>query len=109
VTVANGASGDTAPPTVAVVWPSSGATLAWTVTVIADASDNVGVAGVEFLVDGAPVGAQATAEPNGRYWIAWDTTTVPNGSHALAARARDAAGNTTTSTGVPVTVANGVR
>ena len=37
---------------------------------------------------------------------AWDTTTVANGSHTLAARARDAAGNTATSRAVTVTVNN---
>ena len=36
----------------------------------------------------------------------WDTTTATNGTHTLTARARDAAGNTTTSTPVTVTVSN---
>ncbi len=41
--------------------------------------------------------------------LPWDSTTVANGSHTLAARARDGAGNTATSTAVTVTVANGDR
>ena len=40
--------------------------------------------------------------------MSWNTTTVTNGTHTLTARARDAAGNITTSTAVTVTVANGV-
>ena len=38
--------------------------------------------------------------------VTWDTTTATNGSHTLTAVARDAAGNTTTSAGVTVTVSN---
>ena len=38
--------------------------------------------------------------------MSWNTTTATNGSHALTARARDLAGNQTTSTPVNVTVSN---
>ena len=74
------------------------------VTVNANASDNMAVAGVQFFVDGAPLGAEDTSAP---YSATWNTTTAANGSHALTARARDGAGNTTTSSAVTVTVANG--
>ena len=40
--------------------------------------------------------------------MSWNTTTATNGSHTLTALARDAAGNTTTSAGVTVTVSNPV-
>jgi YD repeat-containing protein len=70
------------------------------VTLTATASDNVGVAGVQFLVDGTPLAAEDTAAP---YSASWNTTTATNGTHTLTALARDAAGNTTTST-VTVTV-----
>ena len=59
-------------------------------TVTATAADNVGVAGVQFLLDGANLGAEDTTAP---YSIPWDTTGATNGSHSLTARARDAAGN----------------
>ncbi len=72
-------------------------------TVSANASDNVGVAGVQFLLDGVNLGAEDTSSP---YSVSWNTTTVTNGSHTLTAVARDAAGNTTTSTAVGVTVQN---
>ena len=38
--------------------------------------------------------------------MSWNTTTAANGTHTLTARARDAAGNTTTSQTVTVTVDN---
>jgi hypothetical protein len=94
---------DTTPPTVAVTGPANGAAASGTVTVAASASDNVGVAGVQFLVNGLPLGAEDTAAP---YSASWNTTAVANGSYTLSARARDAAGNLTTSGGVTVTVSN---
>jgi hypothetical protein len=103
VTVSNGPPPDTTAPTVAISSPASGATVSGTVPVKATASDNVGVTGVEFFVDGAPLGTDSTSP----YEVAWDTTTASNGSHTLTARARDAAGNTSTSTPVTVTVSNG--
>src|SRR5207249_1106715 len=88
---------DTTPPTVSVTAPASGATVSGTTTITATASDNVGVAGVQFLLDGANLGTEDTAAP---YAGAWTTTTAANGSHTLTARARDAAGNATTSAAV---------
>ncbi|MGH7407133.1 MAG: CFI-box-CTERM domain-containing protein, partial [Candidatus Methylomirabilales bacterium] len=55
--------------------------------------------------DGTNVGAEDTTSP---YSLSWNTTTVGNGSHTLTAVARDAAGNSTTSSGVTVTVDNSV-
>ncbi len=48
------ATADTTPPTVSVTAPAAG-TVSGTVTLRATASDEVGVAGVQFLVDGAGV------------------------------------------------------
>jgi hypothetical protein len=100
VTVSNA---DTTAPTVAITAPANNATVQGTVTVTASASDNVGVAGVQFKVDGANLGAEDTTSP---YSVSWNTTTVGNGAHSLTAVARDAAGNTTTSSTVTVTVSN---
>jgi hypothetical protein len=96
---------DSTPPTVNVTAPSGGATVSGTITVSANASDNVGVVGVQFLLDGANLGAEDTTAP---YSISWNSNTVANGTHTLAARARDAAGNQTTSTTVTITVNNQV-
>jgi subtilisin family serine protease len=93
---------DTTVPTVTVTAPSAGATLTGTVTLSANASDNVGVARVDFLVDGLMVGSDTTAP----FSFAWDSSAVVNGSHSVVARALDAAGNTGTSGSVAFTVTN---
>jgi glucose/arabinose dehydrogenase len=96
-------TGDATAPTVAITAPAEGATVSGSVTITATASDNVGVVGVQFKVDGLNVGAEDTSAP---YSAAWDTTTAANGSHEVTAEARDAAGNRRTSSIVPVTVDN---
>ena len=96
---------DTTPPAVSISAPANGATVSGIVMVKASASDNRGVAGVQFRLNGADLGAEDTAAP---YEAAWDTAGVPNGAHTLTAVARDAAGNSATSSPVTVTVANGV-
>jgi hypothetical protein len=69
---------DTTPPSVSITAPASGASVAGSVAVKASAADNRGVAGVQFRLDGADLGAEDTAAP---YELAWDTAGVPNGSH----------------------------
>jgi Bacterial Ig domain len=94
---------DTTAPTVSLTAPASGATVSGTVNLTATASDNIKVAGVQFLVDGTALGAEDTKSP---YRVSWNTTTATNGTYTLTAVARDAAGNTTTSEPVTVTVNN---
>ncbi|MBL7742965.1 MAG: DUF4082 domain-containing protein [Chitinophagaceae bacterium] len=93
---------DVTPPTVSLTAPAAG-TVSGIVNITANASDNVGVAGVQFLLNGANLGTEVTVSP---YSFSWNTTTVANGTYTLTARARDAAGNITTSAGVVVTVSN---
>jgi hypothetical protein len=94
---------DTTPPTVALTAPVSGNTVKSTVTISASAGDNVGVAGVQFQLDGVKLGAEVTTQP---YTVAWNTTSAADGTHVLTAVARDPAGNLATSVGVSVRVAN---
>src|SRR5438445_6448393 len=94
---------DTTPPTVSISSPVNGVTVSGTITVTANASDNVGVASVQFLLDGANLGSLDTTSP---YSVSWNTTAASNASHTLKAIAKDAAGNSTTSAGVTVTVNN---
>src|SRR5207253_2000451 len=94
---------DTIPPAVSLTSPATGAFVTGTITVSATGSDNVGVVGVQFRLDGANLGPEVTASP---YSVSWTTTTVTSGSHTLTAIARDAAGNRTTSSAVTVTVSN---
>ena len=97
------ATTDTTPPTVSITAPSAGTTVSGSISVSANASDDVGVAGVQFKLDGANLGAEDTTSP---YSITWDTSTAANGSHTITAVARDTSNNPTTSAGVTVTVDN---
>lgn len=54
---------DTVAPTVSVTAPANGATVSATINVTAGASDNVGVAGVQFRLDGASLAAEDTIAP----------------------------------------------
>src|SRR5207247_10318747 len=99
VTVGN----DTTPPSVSMTAPSAGATVSGTISVSANATDNVGVVGVQFKLDGVNLGAEVTVTP---YTLSWNTTTATNAAHTLTAVARDAAGNSATSAGISVTVAS---
>lgn len=95
---------DTSPPGASITAPAAGSVVSGSVTVSAAATDNVAVAGVQFLRDGAALGSEDTTAP---YSITWDTTTVSNGVYTLQARARDTAGNLgTSSSSVTVTVSN---
>ena len=90
-------------PTVSMTAPAANATIAGTVTVSASASDNVGVASVQFLLDGTNLG---TADSTSPYSVSWNTTTAANGMHRLQALAIDISGNTATTTDRFITVDN---
>jgi len=94
---------DTIPPTISITAPANGATVSGTVTVSANASDNVGVTSVQFFLDGANLGLQLVSAP---YSVSWDSTSTTNGAHVLTAQARDAAGNVGNAVAVNVTVSN---
>jgi Bacterial Ig domain len=101
---------DNPPPTTSVLIPSNGGSLSGTQVLLdAGASDNGGVADVQFTLTGgslndAPI---ATATLSYYGWLAqWDSTTVPDGTYTLQSDAYDAAGNQGVSTAISVTVAN---
>jgi VCBS repeat-containing protein len=84
--------------------PANASTVSGSAVIVsATASDNVGLAGVQFKLDGANLGAEDTSAP---YSMSWNTTQVSGGSHSLTAVARDTSNNTTTSSPVAVTVSN---
>lgn len=91
------------PPQVSLTAPASGANVSGAVAISATATDNTSITSVQFLLDNVNLGTPVTASP---YSMSWDTSTVSNGSHTLAAKAQDAAGLTTTSQAVTVNVAN---
>lgn len=93
-----GGSGDTTPPTVSASESGSSGSISFSAT----ASDNVGVSRVEFYVDGVLVGTDSSSP----YSATLDSTTLSNGSHALVAKAYDAAGNVGTSSSTSFSVSN---
>ena len=95
---------DTTPPTVTLTAPAANASVSGNLTMTATASDNVGVVGVQFVIDGTPRGNEDVAAP---YQTSYNTALLTNGTHAAAAIARDAAGNTRTSAAVSFQVNNG--
>ena len=96
-------STDPTPPVVQLNQPANGAVVRDIIVVGADATDNVGIAGVQFFVDGVLTGSLDTVFP---YGLTWDTRTVSNGAHTLTAQAYDTSGNATLSSPVTVNVSN---
>jgi len=96
------AGADVTPPSTSITSPSNGATLTGVVVVSAVASDDVGVTGVDLLVDGAKVGT-ATAPP---YTFTLNSSLAPTGPHQLQTRAQDSAENVGYSAPVSVTLQN---
>ena len=90
---------DTTPPAVAISNPVAG-TVSGNVAVSVNASDNAGAAGITtvLVIDGQ-TRAQGTG---GTLGFNWNTRKVAAGQHTVTATARDAAGNTS-STSVIVT------
>ena len=82
---------NTQAPTVALTAPANLASgISGMLAVSANASDDIGVAAVEFQVDGIAIGSEDTSAP---YVVSVDTSQYAAGQHVLRARARDAAGN----------------
>lgn len=102
VTVSN-AVADVTKPTVSVTAPITATTVNGNVTFSATAADNVGVARVEFSVDGTLKNTDSAAP----FTTTIDTTTLTNASHTFTATAYDAAGNSQPAS-VTVTVNNTV-
>src|SRR5262249_24049664 len=98
-TIANAT--DPVAPTVQISVPANLASVPALVILNAVATDNLGVAGVQFKLNGANLGPEDTTDP---FRVAWDTTGVADGPYNLVAVARDSSGNTTTSGAVQVTV-----
>ena len=97
---------DTIAPTVDVTAPTQGSTVGGSFVLQAAATDNIGVYGVSFSIDG---GATLRATLNNGVWqSSVDLTAYTAGSHTITATAVDAAGNSATSNTVTFTVDNTV-
>ena len=90
-------------PSVTITAPQQNALVSGIINVSANAFDNIGVAQVQFQLDGSKIGGVVTIPP---YTVPWTTTLATNGTHTLTAIASDTTGNQTTSSPVVVTVSN---
>lgn len=100
---------DTVAPDVQVTSPADGERVSGTVVVRLAASDEVDPEGsltVAVAVDGGAWSPATFNASTGAYELAVDTTVLKQGSHTLAARATDAAGNLAEGPGVTIDVKN---
>lgn len=107
-TTSTSTGGETTPTTPTVVTavtistPASGATIAGTVSVSANATASEAIAFVQFKMDGLNT-VKVTAAP---YAYAFNTATAANGSHSLSATVQTTSGVTAEATAVTVTINN---
>jgi hypothetical protein len=93
---------DTQPPQVTLTSPTN-PNVSGTTILSANATDDVGIAGVQFLLDGANLLSEITSPP---YALSWNSGSAINGSHTISVRARDTGGNATTSSAFNIVVSN---
>lgn len=89
------------PPTVVVTTPQNGAIVFGTIDIQAEASDDGGIAKVEFYIDGTLINTDTTAP----YTSTWTTLTYQNGAHKIKAIGYDTSAQQT-SYEIDVTVQN---
>ncbi len=89
---------DTTAPMISITSPSVNSTVFGLVDIRFNASDDRAVTKVDLFVNGRLTASSTTAP----FTIQWNTRRVASGTYVLTGRAYDAAGNTTTSTGVTV-------
>lgn len=92
---------DSSPPTVTINTPAAGATVSGTISVVVNATDNVGIGRVEVLVDNV-LKSTLQASP---YTATIDTRPLTNGSHTITVKGYDV-NNLSTTKSITVTVAN---
>jgi chitinase len=93
---------DSIAPTVGFTSPANGASISGTIDLVASATDNIGVEGVQFKVDGTDYRSVIQNPP---YRVPLNTWRLSNGQHSLAVVAWDGSSNQQTSQ-ITVTVNN---
>ncbi|MEO0077929.1 MAG: Ig-like domain-containing protein [candidate division WOR-3 bacterium] len=84
---------DNTPPTVGILTPLAGDTVSGIVPIRVKATDNRGVAQVQFLVDGKLIGIDSIPEQN-VYALSWNAAGLaPGSTHVVGCAALDRAGN----------------
>lgn len=91
---------DTLGPNISFITPLDGETVSGNYTVSVNASDDQSLDRVEFYIDGSVV------QSGSAKIYSWSTTSVPNGSHTIMAKAYDSSGNISTAL-LSATVKNG--
>lgn len=76
-------------PIVVINLPNNSTELKGTTSIIAEATDNVGVTKVELYIDGILTATQIELP----YTFSWDTSPLKAGQHIITVKAYDAAGN----------------
>jgi len=94
---------DRTPPYVSITFPRPNSFVSSTIFIEATSTDNVGVAGVIFKLDGHSFWQEVTNPP---FRVKWDTSLTENGRHVLTAVARDELYNTSVSKEIVVDVNN---
>ena len=97
---------DVAPPIVSLWSPAAPTIFRGVVHLTATAVDDEDVVGVQFRLNGRTLGDVTRESPVTKFTLAWDSRDAANGVYTLTAIARDAAGNTTESAGIQVTIRN---
>ena len=91
------------PPSISIIKPVAGEQVWGTTQVTANVSDKVGIASVQFYLDGKALGSPVTTAP---YAVNWETEKTTNGLHTLTAAAIDTSGNVGEASPVQVTAQN---
>ena len=89
----------TIPPVVSIVSPTAGSTVSGNVSVVVNATDDLGVDHVELYVDGVLADSARRAP----FTLRWSSRKAAAGTHLLQCRAYDSQGNVGTSLIVAVT------
>ena len=101
----NNIPNDNVPPTISISNPVSGQTVSGSINFTVNVDDNVGIAQVEFFIDGYSLGI-VTEEPYSHLWDTSSNIGAHGDEHALSAIVIDTAGNTSFSQPILVIVAN---
>lgn len=85
-----GYSDDRTPPVLKITSPANYSTVSNNVSIKINASDNLGVRDIQFLVNNVAASTDKTAP----YEFSWNSATVPNGNHTITVIATDLSGLT---------------
>jgi len=96
---------DATPPDIAIAVPSSGASVSGSLEIEADATDDNGVASVQFLLDDLYLGFDTTGADG--WTCPLEASSYTSGTHTLTVVATDASGNESESS-IEVNVSDGV-